>query len=50
MQRTFTLEVDILKRLKGMSDETMIPQSRIVERAIEKELATMQKKLDKEGD
>jgi len=31
---TFTLDEELLKELKKLSDRTMIPQSRLVEKAI----------------
>ncbi|MGJ3946927.1 ribbon-helix-helix domain-containing protein [Liquorilactobacillus capillatus] len=31
---TFTLDEELLKELKELSDRTMIPQSRLVEKAI----------------
>lgn len=31
---TFTLDEELLKELKKLSDKTMIPQSRLVEKAI----------------
>lgn len=31
---TFTLDEELLKELKKLSDKTMVPQSRLVEKAI----------------
>ncbi|AQY71824.1 hypothetical protein BWL06_12505 [Lactiplantibacillus plantarum] len=31
---TFTLDEELLKELKKLSDRTMVPQSRLVEKAI----------------
>lgn len=33
-QVTYTLDEELIERLRNYSDETMIPQARIVERAI----------------
>lgn len=40
---TFTFDEDLIKRLKKVSDETMIPQSRIVENAVREKLDAMTK-------
>jgi predicted DNA-binding protein len=32
---TFTLEEELLEKLKKVSEETMIPQAKLVEKAIE---------------
>lgn len=33
---TFSFEVELIEQLKRLSEETMIPQSRLVEQAIKK--------------
>lgn len=38
---TFTLEFELIEQLKKKSDETMIPQARIVEQAIKEYLEKM---------
>lgn len=38
---TFTLESELIEQLKKKSDETMIPQARIVEQAIKEYLEKM---------
>lgn len=38
---TFTLESELIEKLKKKSDETMIPQARIVEQAIKEYLEKM---------
>ncbi|WP_161526449.1 ribbon-helix-helix domain-containing protein [Enterococcus sp. JM9B] len=38
---TFTLDESVIKQLKETSDETMIPQARIVEQAIKEYLEKM---------
>lgn len=38
---TFTLESELIEQLKMKSDETMIPQARIVEQAIKEYLEKM---------
>lgn len=38
---TYSLDEELVKRLKRISDETMIPQSRIVEQAIKEKLEGM---------
>ena len=43
---TFTLEETLMSELKKISNDTMIPQARIVELAIKKELQAM---LEREG-
>ena len=35
---TFALEPELIKRLKEFSEKTMIPQSKLVEKAIEEKL------------
>ncbi|NRN90939.1 ribbon-helix-helix domain-containing protein [Lactobacillus helveticus] len=35
---TFTLDVDLLKELKAASEKTMIPQAKLVEKAIKQVL------------
>lgn len=35
---TFTLDEDLIERLKEVSEQTMIPQARIVEQAIKEKL------------
>ncbi len=40
---TFTLDEDLLTKLKKVSEETMIPQAKIVQTAIEKQLKEMEK-------
>lgn len=40
---TFTLEKETIDKLKQISQETMIPQARIVERAILKEIENLRK-------
>ncbi|EHN58170.1 ribbon-helix-helix domain-containing protein [Oenococcus kitaharae] len=43
---TFALEEDLIVELKTISKETMIPQSRLVEKAVEDLLVEEQKKID----
>lgn len=38
---TFTLDEEVLKKLKEVSDMTLIPQARIVEIAIKEQLGKM---------
>ena len=38
IRRTFTLEEDLLKRLKEVSDKTFIPQAKIVDLALREKL------------
>lgn len=40
---TFTLDEELLAKLKETSEETMIPQAKIVQTAIEKQLKEMGK-------
>lgn len=40
---TFTLDEELLDKLKETSEETMIPQAKIVQKAIEKQLKEMGK-------
>lgn len=40
---TFTLDPLLIERLKKVSKETLIPQSRLVERALEKIVADYEK-------
>jgi len=40
---TFTVEEAIIERLKMVSEETMIPQSKLVEKAIEEILKKYEK-------
>lgn len=40
---TFTLDEDLIKRLKKISEETMIPQARLVETAIQEKLQEFEK-------
>lgn len=40
---TFTLDEELLAKLKEISEETMIPQAKIVQKAIEKQLKEMGK-------
>lgn len=40
---TFTLEEELLAKLKETSEETMIPQAKIVQKAIKKQLKEMGK-------
>lgn len=40
---TFTLDAELLQRLKELSEKTMIPQARIVELAIKEKLDQMEK-------
>lgn len=40
---TFTLEEELLAKLKEASEETMIPQAKIVQKAIKKQLKEMGK-------
>ena len=40
---TFTLDEELLAKLKEASEETMIPQAKIVQKAIEKQLKEMGK-------
>lgn len=39
---TFSLEEELIERLKKLSEETMIPQSRIVESAIAERVEQME--------
>jgi predicted DNA-binding protein len=41
---TFTLDEEILEQLKKVSDETMIPQARLVEKAIKEIIENHNKK------
>lgn len=43
---TFALEEDLIAELKTISKETMIPQSRLVEKAIEDLIVEEKKKID----
>ena len=43
---SFTLDEQIMSELKELSEQTMIPQARIVEQAIKKEMERM--KLDRQ--
>ncbi|MFT8324346.1 ribbon-helix-helix domain-containing protein [Oenococcus sicerae] len=43
---TFALDQDVAAELKTISDETMIPQSRLVEKAIEEVIEEEKKKID----
>ena len=43
---TFTLDENIIKKLKEVSDKTMIPQSRLVEEAIK---SVLEKYSDSKG-
>ena len=43
---TFALEPELIERLKEFSEKTMIPQSKLVEKAIEEKL----NKLSKESE
>ncbi|MDN6900688.1 ribbon-helix-helix domain-containing protein [Oenococcus sicerae] len=43
---TFALDQDVVAELKTISDETMIPQSRLVEKAIEEVIEEEKKKID----
>lgn len=40
---TFTLDEELLAKLKETSEETMIPQAKIVQKAIKKQLKEMGK-------
>lgn len=40
---TFTLEEELIERLKKTSEETMIPQAKLVEKAIEEVLKQYKK-------
>ena len=40
---TFALEPELIKRLKEFSEKTMIPQSKLVEKAIEEKLNKLSK-------
>lgn len=40
---TFTLEEEMIQKLKAVSSDTMIPQSRIVEMAIKEKLSQLEK-------
>lgn len=40
---TFSLEEELVEQLKEISEETMIPQSRLVEQAIKKIISDKQK-------
>jgi predicted DNA-binding protein len=40
---TFTLEEELLERLKKVSEETMIPQAKLVEKAIEEAIKQYEK-------
>lgn len=40
---TFTLDEELLDKLKETSEKTMIPQAKIVQKAIEKQLKEMGK-------
>lgn len=40
---TFTFDEELIEQLKKLSEETMIPQSRIVETAIKEKMAEMNK-------
>jgi metal-responsive CopG/Arc/MetJ family transcriptional regulator len=40
---TFTLEESLVKQLKAASENTMIPQSKMVEKAIKEVLETYEK-------
>ena len=40
---TFTLDEELLDKLKETSEETMIPQAKIVQKAIKKQLKEMGK-------
>lgn len=40
---TFTLDEELLAKLKEISEETMIPQAKIVQKAIKKQLKEMGK-------
>ena len=42
--RTFTLEEELIERLKFVSEKSDIPQARLVEKWIEKELVNMESK------
>lgn len=39
---TFTFDEELIERLKATSEQTMIPQSRIVEQAIKEKLDEME--------
>ena len=40
---TFTLEEELIEQLKKVSEETMIPQARLVESAIKEKLSEFKK-------
>lgn len=40
---TYTFDVELIERLKSMSEKTMIPQSRLAEQAIKEYLEKMEK-------
>lgn len=40
---TFTIEEDLVKLLKEVSEKTMIPQSKLIEKALEEVLKEYQK-------
>lgn len=40
---TFTLEEELIQKLKAVSNDTLIPQSRIVEMAIREKISQLEK-------
>lgn len=41
---TFTLEEELIEKLKKVSEETLIPQARLVEQAVQKVIKEYEKK------
>ena len=41
----FSLDEDLVKRLKKVSEETMIPQSRLIEKALKNVISEFEKEL-----
>lgn len=42
---TFTLDENVIKKLKDVSEKTMIPQARIVEQAITEKIQELERKM-----